>query len=354
MENTLKNTKTQRIKHANRSRASTFSLWVLLSACTALFTFGCGEPSKTTPGRSPDKVSPVRLTPQAMTIVRTSLADEDPRIRSNAIEVVADTKLLALMPKVERLVTDNVPEVRFAAILAVGDLQYTLAENELKSLLKDKDENVKIAAAYALCKLGRTEYARLLYDAITSKDQTVRASAAFLLGKSGDQTALKYLYWTLESRDSHDKVRFNAVEGIAKLGDQRIYPRLWSMLISAYADDRAFGVGAMGALGTEQAKNALITTLDDVVLEVRLAAAGQLGKLGDRTGEPKVLEVFTKNLTAGMDRGDVERVKVLTALAIGEIGTDSLLTYLPQLLQDESKFVRIAAAKAVFQYVMRR
>ena len=126
------------------------------------------------------------------------------------------------------------------------------------------------------------------------------------------------------------------------------------MLISAYADDRAFGVGAMGALGTEQAKNALITTLDDAVLEVRLAAAGQLGKLGHPIGEPQVLEVFTKNLTVGMGGGDLERVKVLTALAIGEIGTESLLAFLPQLLQDESKFVRLATAKGVFQYVMRR
>ncbi len=354
MKNALKKAKTQRTKNADRSRASVFGLWALLFACTALFTFGCGESSRTTTGRARDRVSAVRLTPQAMRIVTASLADIDPPVRSSAVEVVVATKQLRLMPKVQRLMRDQIAPVRFLAILAVGDLQYTLAENDLKLLLKDKDENVRIAAAYALSKLGRAQYAKVFYNAITSKDQTVRANAAMLLGKSGDQAALAYLYRTLQSRDSHDKVLLQAVESIAMLGDEQILQRLWGMVYSGYADDRIMGIRAMGALGTSKARDILITKLDDDVLEVRLAAAGQLGKLNDPIGQPQVLEVFAKNLTAGMGGGDLERVKVLTALAIGEIGTDSLLAFLPQLLQDESKFVRLAAAKAVFQYVMRR
>jgi HEAT repeat protein len=63
-----------------------------------------------------------------------------------------------------------------------------------------------------------------------------------------------------------------------------------------------------------------------------------------------VLSVFTKEAaTAGLDKRDMERVKVLAALAIGQIGTKSVTKYLPELLQNESKFVRIAAAKAVLQ-----
>jgi HEAT repeat protein len=87
--------------------------------------------------------------------------------------------------------------------------------------------------------------------------------------------------------------------------------------------------------------------------EVRLAAAQQLGMLGDSAGQPEVLEVFAKNLTAGMDSKGRERVTVLTALAIGEIGTESLTRFLPQLLKDQSEFVRIAAAKAVLQCAMK-
>jgi HEAT repeat protein len=39
----------------------------------------------------------------------------------------------------------------------------------------------------------------------------------------------------------------------------------------------------------------------------------------------------------------------MTALAIGQIGTPNLTRYLPDLMENESKFVRLAAAKAVFQ-----
>jgi hypothetical protein len=107
----------------------------------------------------------------------------------------------------------------------------------------------------------------------------------------------------------------------------------------------------MGALATVQARDALITMLDDDILEVRLVAAEQLGMLNSSIGELEVLDVFTKNLTAGLDRNGLERVNVLTALAIGRIGTPQLTNFLPQLLKNQSKSVHIAAAKAVFQCI---
>jgi len=40
---------------------------------------------------------------------------------------------------------------------------------------------------------------------------------------------------------------------------------------------------------------------------------------------------------------------VLTVLAIGRIATPKLMKYLPDFLEDNSKAVRIAAARAVLQ-----
>jgi HEAT repeat protein len=105
----------------------------------------------------------------------------------------------------------------------------------------------------------------------------------------------------------------------------------------------------MGALGTEKAKEVLITKLDDEILEVRLAAAEQLGMLNDKTGENEVVKVFEKNLTYDMDNEERQRANVLTAMAIGQIKTASVTRFLPQMLKDSSKFVRIAAARAVIQ-----
>ncbi len=315
---------------------------------------GCEQPTQT----APSSAAPPRITgsppAQAQEIVLNALIDPDPRIRANGIEVIATTGQVRLMPRAGRLFRDSAAPVRFLAALATGDLQYALAKNEIALMLNDSDESVKLAAAYAMMKLGQGEYFKPLCEAITSQDQTVRANAALLLGKSGQQEALRFLYWTLQQRDSADKVVLQAAQSIAMLHDARIYPKLWTRLISAYADDRIVGVEAMGTLGTEQAKNALITMLDDPVVEVRLAAATQLGKLGEPIGEAEVLNAFQKEVADDADPQGQERVKVMAALAAGEIGSDPLMKYLPKLLADPSTQVRLAAAKAVLRAAARQ
>ncbi len=348
MKNKSKNTKKQKAKCA--------TLIVTYALITyAIFASGCNEPLQTIVVSRPDttSVSVDALVPEATRIVREGLADENPLIRVNATETVAVTKQIKLMPKVRRMLKDEFVPVRFVAALAVGDLEYSLAKSPVSQLLKDENENVRIAAAYALSKLGSADSLKLFRNAIVSDDQTVRANAALLLGKSGDKSDLtrQALWWTLGRPDSSDKVIFQTAEAIAMLGDERIYPKLWTMLISKYADVRVIGIRAMGALGTVEAKHALIRMLDDDILEVRLAAAERLGMLEDTIGEPEVLDVFTKNLAAGLDKKALEQVNVRTALAIGRIGTQRLIKYLPRLLKDESKSVRIAAAMAVFQCI---
>jgi HEAT repeat protein len=325
---------------------------VLLSACLLFSIPGCQDTSQSL---SPnDRVSqPTSLEQEAFRVIQAALGDMDAVARVNAIEVIGTTKRIELMPLVQPLLQDQIVPVRYAAALAVGDLQYSPAQRMLFPLLKDRDSNVIIAASYGMGRLGATQYLGVIRKAIESPDQEVRANAAFLLGKIGDRGALRILKWAQEDKNSSEKVRFQAMEARARLGDEDILERLWAIILSAYADDRVVGLRAIGALGTRRARDVIATKLDDPVLEVRLVAAEQLGMLGDATGEPQVLDVFQKNLTAGMDRLSAQRVNVMVSLAIGHIGTPNLTKYLPQLLKNESKYVRIAAAKAVFQTKMR-
>jgi len=349
MGTTLKKIKPMKAK----GKFSLFTFYFLIFTFYFLVVVGCDKPFWT-PVHRPPAVSVDDLVPEATRIVQQGLADENPYVRGNAIEVVATTGQIRLMPKVQQLLeNDFVNPVRFTAAVAVGDMEYRLGEKSLRPLLNDPDENIRIAAACALSKLSSFDSFDYLRKAIASDDQMVRANAALLLGKSGDERALKFLYIVLRREDSDDIVRFNAAESIAMLGDEWIFPRLWAMVMSTYADDRIMGIRAMGALGTAKAKDVLITKLDDDILVVRLAAAEQLGMLGDTTGEPEVLDVFKKNLTARLNKEQTEHVNMFAALAIGRIGTASLTRFLPQLLGDESKFVRIAAAKAVFQCMTR-
>jgi HEAT repeat protein len=346
MESKSKQNKSQKQKNI-----IAFIFYSLFLAILVLFVTGCEESSQTTLG---DFYVTNIASPQAEAnnIIRNTLSDADPVARVNAIEVIATAGQVKFMPQVQRLLQDEFTPVRFAAALAVGDLQYTPAKNQVSRLLRDKDVNVIIAASYAMGKLGATEYFEVIRKALNSNDQTVKSNAAFLLGKTGDKSSLSLLKSVQEDKNTSDKVRFQILEARARLGDEEVLQKLWAIVYSAFADDRILGVRAMGLLGTSRARDILITKLDDTVLEVRLAAAGQLGKLNDRIGEAEVLDVFEKNLTIGLDREAIERANMLTALAIGEICTPDLEKNLPQLLKNESKFVRIAAAKAVFQCKM--
>jgi HEAT repeat protein len=332
------------------SGVSSFRFWtfrfVRISCFLLLVVSGCNWSGQT----SAPVPAPYRLpagTPQAQaeSVILEGLNDADPRIRVMAIEVVSKVHRTSLMPRVQNLLTDHEALVRFSAAVAVGDLQYVQAGNAVASLLDDPDMNVQMAAGYAMAKLGRVEYSRLFRDAITSQDQTIRASAALLLGKSGDQEARKLLYWALQRADSDEKVISQALDSIAMLHDERIYPKLSERLTSSNANDRMAGVRAMGLLGTAKARNALVALLDDSAPAVRLAAAGQLGRLENSAGEAEVKKALDKDPLATSDA----QVKILMASAIGEIGTPSLAAQLPRLLSDSSQPVRLAAAKAVLQ-----
>ena len=315
--------------------------WILVFGFSILILCGCNESFQT-----PKPAGSTESLPRAIEIIESSLRDSDSRVRVKAIEVVADTGAEEFLPQIEHLLGDDYVPVRFAAALAVGDMGYRQAKGKLRRLLKAPDENTKIAAAYALTKLGAVENFDILLKALQNKDQTIRANAAVLLGKSGNEKALKPLYWAMRDEGSEDKVRFTTAEAIARLGDEQIFEKLWAVVLSGYADDRIMGIRSMGLLGTRKAEDVLITKLDDEILEVRLAAAEQLGMLGNTSGQVEVLEVFTKNLTKELDSRDLERVNIWIALAIGQIGTESLAGYLPAFLADDSKFVRIAAAKS--------
>jgi HEAT repeat protein len=333
---------------SDKSAIRTYWMAVIVAVFLTVFP-GCKSSLERL--RLPGGANLERLQPQAVRIIEQALDSTSPIIRTNAIETVAATRQIQLMPKVQRLLGDDYVPVRFAAALAVGDTEYYLAKNMVQRLTQMADENTKIAAAYALYKLGYEQYLEPIRQAVKSSDQTVRANAVLLLGKIGDQSVLKLLYWAKDDDNSEPKVRYQAAEAIAKLGDTEIVPKLWTLLVSKFVENKIIGVRAMGALGTIQAKEALLTKLDDDIIEVRLVAAEQLAALGDTSGEQAVLSVFEEHLTAGLDEAGRERVMVLTALAVGRLGTPKTIRYLPELIKDDSVLVRLAAARAVLQAV---
>ncbi len=331
-----------KLKNTDCKYPAALKFYFLAILLPTLLVFGCNG------SLSSKNTNPIILKARALEIITQALDDQDPRIRANAIEVIAATGQTRLMPKVQRLLKDNSVGIKFAAALAIGDTKYKLAKTSLQSSLNDPDQNVKIAAAYALSKIGSSNSLGIVRKAVASKDPIIRANAALLLGKSGDKGALRLLKWAAQDPDSDDRVRFSVLEARARLGDEKVLRRLWALVFSSYADDRDMAIRALGALGTEKAKDILITKLDDEVPEVRLSAAEQIGLLGDTTGEPEVIKALTTNRSPNLDQKDIDRLNIYAAMAIGQIRTQNLKNFLPKLLNNPSKRVRLAAAKAVF------
>ncbi|MHB0945726.1 MAG: HEAT repeat domain-containing protein [Sedimentisphaerales bacterium] len=301
------------------------------------------------------------LIPTAERIVSNGLKSPDARIKSNAIEVASSTGQVQFAPKIADLLKDSAVLVRFASALAIGDLQYKTSGRTLRNLLNDPDINVRIAAAYALCKFGERQYLSVIQASANQDDSDIKTHAAMLLGKLKSTESLPILYKLKDDPNSDKNVSIYAAEAIARIGDEKIYPKLWAMLISAYADDRYMGVCAMGALGGTKGTNALLTMLEDEIPEVRLSAAEQLGSLGDPSGTMVVLEYLTnieqkdKKTEPKDEKADPKDEKMATdtrdaiaAMAIGQIGDAQLIEYLPKLLKSDSPSVRLAASKSVF------
>lgn len=284
------------------------------------------------------------LRPHAMEILRNSLKDKNAHLRAPAVEVVVQTGQKELMPDITRLMDDPTVAVRFAAIVAAGDMQCFGCEQAVRRHLTSEDDNIRLAAAYSMLRLGNAASADVLREGLNHTDSTVRANAALLLGKAGNKQNIPLLYGLLKDQTADDKVRIQAVESIARLNDVRIYrSKLWALLISQYADDRVMGIRGMAELGTVDAKNAIATMLTDDVPEVRLFAAEQLGRLGDKSGKDEVARYLDKLSTFNQsDFGTVTAV-----MAIGRIGTPELTAHLHKALTSDSAIVRLTAAQSV-------
>ncbi|MBL7215893.1 MAG: HEAT repeat domain-containing protein [Phycisphaerae bacterium] len=284
------------------------------------------------------------LKPQALAILKKGLGHENAYIRGHAVEVVAASNCREMMPEILTRLQDSSTAVRFAAASAIGDMRCFGYEKQVEMLLDDANENVQIAAAYALVRLNQPVYHAKIRQATQHSDQTVRANAVLLLGKLGNRDDLDLLYGVLYDADSLDKVRLQTVESIARLGDERIYrSKLWALLISKYADDRVMGIRGMGALGTSEARNAILTMLQDDVLEVKLAAAEQLGQLGDPRGEEEVYRYFQ----SGPDLNQATMANNMAIMAIGRIDSALFKAYLPDALASQSEYIRLLAAQSV-------
>lgn len=316
---------------------------ILLVSYTA---FGPGVSFGFELGKKESSVNALKL--QALSILKDALNSKSPLIRTHAVEVAVSTGQKDYVPQICKLAKDPSVPVRFAAVVGLGDMGNKEHMELIHDSLNDTNVNVRIAAAYSLVKLGQTKYSGPLLAAAKNADQTVRANAVLLIGKLGNRDHLKLLHEVMTLKDSTDKVRMQAVESISRLGDEEMYrSKLWALQISKYADDRVVGIRGMGALNSPESKQAIVTMLQDDILEVRLAAAEQLARLGNNSGEQEVYSYFQTN----PDLNKASMASGMAVMAIGYLKSNRLNNYLPTAISSKDPYIRVVGAQSVLLQV---
>jgi len=282
---------------------------------------------------------------KALEIIQTNLKSEFPLLRMHAIEAVANSREMSLMPTITKMLDDKDEPVRFAAVLAIGDTQYSAASYALKKRKSDPAKSVQVAISYVLTKFEVGDYRKNIIAGMKSNNQTLKANSALVAGKLGDDSLAKYLHEILKDRDSMDKAKIQAIESLAMLNDISTYQKGWALLISKRADDRVMGIRTMEQMGGKDAISAIATMYRDDLIEVQMAAAASLAKLGDPQGPQRIYQYFKFEFDK-LDRETRNRANVQATIGLGYCNQPQLTKYLKKMLKDKMPTTRLYAAQS--------
>lgn len=231
------------------------------------------------------------------------LCDEDPYVRRDACEAVADARSHELIPDLVAVLKDPHPGVREAAINALSTIGGNAVAGSVAPLLRLEDATLRNIGIEILELLGPeafTTIVRLLDDSdddvvkfavdilanrkeeqavdflsglLNHRNPNVRASVVVCLGRIGAASTVPVLLKALN--DEEEWVRFSAIEGLGLMHDSRaLFPLLGII-------ERDSGL----------TKEAAIEALSKIASPAE--AAGILGKLSPLVKKGRVINVFS-------------------------------------------------------------
>ena len=133
-------------------------------------------------------------TPQAVEVLSLALGDEDPRIRSVALEALAKFDSDEAVAAIGSLATDRDPRVRADATLALGETGGDSAIEYLKLALYDADPLVRTAAVNSFGDVADDTAVWLVQRALEDPDEAVRERALEVLDEFEGDAAFRVLF----------------------------------------------------------------------------------------------------------------------------------------------------------------
>lgn len=189
---------------------------------------------------------------------------------------------------------DRDARMRADAAYELGFFRDPMVIEPLQRALKDRHEKVRQLAIVSLSRLEVEESIPLWVDLLGDESARVRESAAQALISAGTP-AVDPLLDTVEGGGKSEKNKrrvFTAARILGRIGDERAYLPLRSLVKADSWEARTAAVEALGELGLAQAIPELTPALRDESPVVRAAALRSLSKLAGDEVRPLIEELL--------------------------------------------------------------
>lgn len=366
------------------SGISTLAVCLLLGLCPVGTAWAQPEAGEITADER--RIALLESKPRALGILEASGRHAQPRVRLAALEAAQHAPELAF-DMARSGMGDANPAVRFAALVAVGKLQITELADAAEDLLRDQNPSVRAAAIYALRSCGRNADLNPIVPLLASDNPSTRANAAMVIGYLGDDQALPMLAdmagmpMPRASSAEREWVRLQFAESMIRLDpdNAEVLATIRAALYSPMDDLRILAIQILGEVGDRSVLEGLAYMVeDDNPIQVRIAAAQAIARMGDPRGGPALIAASAydteqlrddlREYLRALSRNDPERgqiqallndpdrqavlaaeVRAQAAIAMGWLESTASARRLAELLADPSPIVQVAAASSILK-----
>lgn len=282
---------------------------------------------------------------QALEQVLLSARGDNPFLRANAIEAIQSVPNRAL-PMAQLGLNDDHPVVRFSALVTIGKLRFESLLPAVQRLRNDPSPSVRAAALYAAKRLGAEVDLSPMAAMLQASNPGLRGNVAMLLGLMGDSTAVPMMQEMTQNpirratATEQALVRLQVAEAVIQLGDESALDAVRAGVYSRHDEVRVLALQIMGRIDDRRMSGGLPPLLEDNPIEVRLAAAEALARLGSFAGLQTLLEGARSNLPTA---------RAQAAFGLGLFNDPRAAQALVGLLSDSTEQVRLSAAASILR-----
>jgi HEAT repeat protein len=202
--------------------------------------------------------------------------------RRNAVYVLSVLVPPFAGPALVQALADEDAVVRQYACAALGKLKDLRATVPLAKLVRDPTVSVRKEAIRALGKIGDGASGKALVEALDDAEESVRLAAVLAIGEVREPKAVPKLLPLLTSPS--EQTRHAAARSLCLLGHAEGRRYLEKLLASSEPTERRDAIGLLDGVRVPWVTQALIRSLGDKDLDVRVSAARGLSRAGDGRG----------------------------------------------------------------------